>query len=164
MRPSEVKAEGRRGKIVGKNFCCNFSHYMAVSIIFSQYRYRYSIPCSISRSRGWFKAAVVVVVVFFKLTDRASTIPSNTRTCLPIRYVVCWTEKYQRNIHQAPMRAKEKHKHTKNDKEKGTGITKFTGQKKIDEGHSIERVWHSASREPSGSTKYGKIVIYNCLI
>ena len=25
------------------------------------------------------------------------------------------------------MRAKEKHKHTKNDKEKGTGITKYTG-------------------------------------
>ena len=47
------------------------------------------------------------------------------------------------------MRAKEKHKHTKNDKEKGTGITKYTGQKKINEGHSIERVWHSASREPS---------------
>ena len=45
------------------------------------------------------------------------------------------------------MRAKEKHKHTKNDKEKGTGITKYTGQKKINEGHSIERVWHSASRE-----------------
>ena len=47
------------------------------------------------------------------------------------------------------MRAKEKHKHTKNDKEKGTGITKYTGQRKIDEGHSIERVWHSASHEPS---------------
>ena len=38
------------------------------------------------------------------------------------------------------MRAKEKHKHTKNDKEKGTGMTKYTGQRKIDEGHSIERV------------------------
>ena len=33
------------------------------------------------------------------------------------------------NIYQAPMRAKEKHKHTKNDKEKGTGITKYTGQR-----------------------------------
>ena len=47
------------------------------------------------------------------------------------------------------MRAKEKHKHTKNDKEKGKGITKYTCQEKIDEGYSIERVWHSASREPS---------------
>ena len=37
----------------------------------------------------------------------------------------------------------------KDDKEKGTGITKYTGQKNINEGHSIERVWHSASREPS---------------
>ena len=47
------------------------------------------------------------------------------------------------------MRAKEKHKHTKNDEEKRTGITKYTCQKQIDEGHSIERVWYSASREPS---------------
>ena len=31
-------------------------------------------------------------------------------TSLPIRYVVYWTEKDQRNIYQAPMRAKEKHK------------------------------------------------------
>ena len=44
--------------------------------------------------------------------------------------------------------SKEKHKHT-NDKEKGTGITKYTGQRKINERHSIERVWHSAGREPS---------------
>ena len=29
----------------------------------------------------------------------------------------------------------------KNDKEKGTRITKYTCQKKIDEEHSIERVW-----------------------
>ena len=36
----------------------------------------------------------------------------------------------------------------KNDKEKGTRITKYTCQKKTDEGHSIERIWHSASREP----------------
>ena len=62
-------------------------------------------------------------------------------TWLPIRYVVCWAERDQRNIYQAPTRAKEKHKHTKNDKEKGTGITKYTGQRKTDEGHSIERVW-----------------------
>ena len=44
--------------------------------------------------------------------------------------------------------SKEKHKHT-NDKEIGTGITKYTGQRKINERHSIERVWHSAGREPS---------------
>ena len=45
--------------------------------------------------------------------------------------------------------SKRKTRTHKNDKEKGTGITKYTGQKKIDEGHSIERVWYSASREPS---------------
>ena len=82
------------------------------------------------------------IVVFFTLTDRASTIPSNTRGCHSGTYVVCWTEKDQRNIY------KEKHKHT-NDKEIGTGITKYTGQRKINERHSIERVWHSAGREPS---------------
>ena len=37
----------------------------------------------------------------------------------------------------------------KNDKEKGTRIATYTFQKKIDDGHSIEGVWHSASREPS---------------
>ena len=70
-------------------------------------------------------------------------------TWLPIRYVVCWTERDQRNIYQAPMRAKEKTQTNKNDKEKGTRIAKYTCQKKIDDGHSIERVWHGASREPS---------------
>ena len=44
--------------------------------------------------------------------------------------------------------SKEKHKHT-NDKKIGTGITKYTGQRKMNERHSIERVWHSAGREPS---------------
>ena len=68
-------------------------------------------------------ASLFKVVVFFTLTDRASTIPSNIRGCqsstwLPIQYVVCWTERDQRNIYQAPMKAKEKHKHTKNDEEK----------------------------------------------
>ena len=50
-------------------------------------------------------ACCCCVVVFFTLTDRASTIPNNY-TWLPIRYV-CWTEKDQRNIYQAPMRAKK---------------------------------------------------------
>ena len=90
----------------------------------------------------------VVVIVFFKLTDRASTIPSNIRGCLSGTWSAGRKE-IRGNIYQAPMRAKAKHKHTKNDKEKGTGITKYTGQRKIDEGHSVERVWHSASREPS---------------
>ena len=44
-------------------------------------------------------------------------------TWLPIRYVVSWTERDQRNIYQAPMRAKENT--NKNDKEKGTRIAKY---------------------------------------
>ena len=55
IRLAEVRTEGRRGKIMGKSLCCNFSHYMAL--------YIFSIPCSISRSRGWFKAAVPNTVV-----------------------------------------------------------------------------------------------------
>ena len=45
--------------------------------------------------------------------------------------------------------SKRKTQTHKNDKGKGAGIIKYTCQEKIDEGHSIERVWHSASREPS---------------
>ena len=86
----------------------------------------------------------VVVVVFFTLTDRASTIPSNTRGCQSGTWSA-GQKKDQRNIYQAPMRAKK----NTNDKEIGTGITKYTGQRKINERHSIERVWHSAGREPS---------------
>ena len=60
------------------------------------------------------------------------------------------------------MRAKEKHNnYTKNDKEKGTGITKYTGQRKIDEGHSIERVWHSTSRVMLGCDWWLCMVINN---
>ena len=89
---------------------------------------------------------VVVVVVFFTLTDRASTIPSNTRGCQS----GTWSAGQKRSEEHLPSsnESKEKHKHT-NDKEKGTGITKYTGQRKINERHSIERVWHSAGREPS---------------
>ena len=46
-------------------------------------------------------------------------------------------------------RSERKNANKQNDKEKGTRITKYTCQKMIDEGHSIERVWHSDSREPS---------------
>ena len=53
------------------------------------------------------------------------------------------------SIVQSSHESKRKTQTNKNDKEKGTRITKYTCQKKIDDGHSIERVWHSASREPS---------------
>ena len=58
------------------------------------------------------------------------------------------------------MRAKEKTQTNKNDKEKGTRITKYTCQKKIDEGHSIERVWHSASREPSDTLPFDLSIFF----
>ena len=89
------------------------------------------------------------VVVFFTLTDRASTIPSNM-VANPVRGLLDRkiSEEHLPSSNESK-RNPEKHKHTKNDEEKGTGITKYTDQKKIDEGHSIERVWHSASREPS---------------
>ena len=60
--------------------------------------------------------------------------------------MVCWTEKRSEEHLPSSNESKEKHKHT-NDKEIGTGITKYTGQRKINERHSIERVWHSAGRE-----------------
>ena len=46
------------------------------------------------------------VVVFFTLTDRASTIPSNTRGCQSGTWSA-GQKKDQRNIYQAPMRAKK---------------------------------------------------------
>ena len=58
------------------------------------------------------------------------------------------TEKRSEEHLPSSNESKEKHKHT-NDKEIGTVITKYTGQRKINERHSIERVWHSAGREPS---------------
>ncbi|CAN0425658.1 unnamed protein product, partial [Ascophyllum nodosum] len=73
---------------------------------------------------------------------------SNIRGChFGTWSAVCWTGKYQKNIYKAPTRA---WKQDRNDKKKGT-ITQRTCQKKIGEGHSIpvERVWYSASREPS---------------
>ena len=45
--------------------------------------------------------------------------------------------------------SKRKTQTNKNDKEKGIKIAKYRCQKKIDDVHLIERVWHSASREPS---------------
>ena len=45
-------------------------------------------------------------------------------TWLPIRYVVCWTERDQRNIYQAPMRAKEeRNKNSKIFRQSGTVLS-----------------------------------------
>ena len=92
---------------------------------------------------------LLLFVVVFTLTDRASTIPSssNTRGCQS----GTWSagQKKIKGTSTKLQWEQKKNKNTKNDKEKGTGITKYTGQKKINEGHSIERVSHSAGREPS---------------
>ena len=91
------------------------------------------------------------VCVLFTLTDRASAIPSNIPiTWLPMRYVVCWTGKDQRNIYSSTklQREHENKNKTKNDKKRGT-ITQSTCQKKIEVGHLIERVCYTASCEPS---------------
>ena len=95
-----------------------------------------------------YTVVVVVVVVFFTLTDRASTIPSNTRGCQSGTWSAGQKKKRSEEHLPSSNESKEKHKHT-NDKEIGTGITEYTGQRKINERHSIERVWHSAGREPS---------------
>ena len=50
---------------------------------------------------------------------------------------------------QSKLQRKHEKKPTKNDKMKGTIITQSTCQKKIEQGLLIERVWYSASREPS---------------
>ena len=107
---------------------------------------RHHVLRELVRQGGVSVSHVVVVVVFFTLTDRASTIPSNTRGCQSGTRSA--GQKRSEEHLPSSNESKEKHKHT-NDKEKGTGITKYTGQRKIIERHSIERVWHSAGREPS---------------
>ena len=92
---------------------------------------------------------VVVVVVFFTLTDRASTIPSNIRGCQSGTWSAGQKKITETSAKLQREQKKNITKQNRNDKEKGTEITKCTCQEKIDEGHSIERVWHSASREPS---------------
>ena len=78
-------------------------------------------------------SAPVVVVVFFTLTDRASTIPSNTRGCQS----GTWSAGQKNISYQAPMRAKEKHKHTKKRQRERNRNNKIHRSEKDKEGHSI---------------------------
>ena len=94
-------------------FCRGIPTRSFITVLFL-YSYLYSSFAVTSSARLF--SIMLSFVVFFTLTDRASTILSTT--WLPIRYVVCWTERDQRNIYQAPMRAKEKHKQTKTTKRK----------------------------------------------
>ena len=93
---------------------------------------------------------VAVFVMFFTLLDdRASTIPSIIRDCQSGTWSA-GQEKIRRTSTKNLQRAHEnttKREQDKNDKNKGT-VTRSTCQKRIGEGHSIDRVWYSASREP----------------
>ena len=61
---------------------------------------------------------IYAVVVFFTLTDRASTIPSSILRGLPIRqYVVCWTGK-NRKIYKELQRDNENITLQKQDKKR----------------------------------------------
>ena len=82
-------------------------------------------------------------------------LPGSTGLSYPVIYVVAnpvrglLDRKRSKELLPRSNESKRKTQTHKNDKEKGTRITKYTCQEKIDEGHSIERVWHSVSREPS---------------
>ena len=60
------------------------------------------------------------VVVFFTLTDRATVIYVVAN---PVRGLLD-RKRSEEHLQSSNVRAKEKHKHAKNDKEKGTGMTK----------------------------------------
>ena len=91
-----------------------------------------TVYCSWNLYSYYAVSFIVVACCCFLHINRSGLIHTQYYAWLPIRYVVCWTERDQRNIYQALVRAKEKHKHTKNDKEKGTRTAKYTCQKKID--------------------------------
>ena len=95
-----------------------------------------------------FKCAVV----FFTLTDRASTVPSKIYVVAnPVRGLLDRkrSEEHLQSSNESKIKnkTKNKNKQNRNDKKKGT-ITQSTCQKNI-EGHSIERVWYNACRKPS---------------
>ena len=87
------------------------------------------------------------VCVFLTLTDRASTIPSNIYCCQS----GTWSDRQKKNrgtstsSHES-MKKQKKQKQNKNNTKKGTA-TQSTYHKNIQEGHLIERVWYTASRE-----------------
>ena len=88
-------------------------------------------------SESYQSHVVGYVIVFFTLTDWASTIPSNIYVVAsPVRGLLD-KKRSEEHIRQS---SNESKKQNKNGKNKGT-ITKYTCQKKIEERHSKERVW-----------------------
>ena len=95
------------------------------------------------------------VVLFFTLllTDQASTIPSTIRGCQS----GTWSAG-QENIRGTPTKLHREHenktrtrqnKNKTNQQKERNNNTKHMPEKKMGEEHSVERVWYSASREPS---------------
>ena len=83
--------------------------------------------------------------MFFTLTNRASTIPANIRDCQS----GTWSagQKISEELLQSFDKIM-KPKQNRNGTRKGI-ITQSTCHKNIEEGHSIEKAWYSASCEPS---------------
>ena len=91
--------------------------------------------------------AVAVVVVFFTLTDRASTIPSNIRGCQSGTVRGLLDRKRSEEHLQAPMRASKTQQHKNkrpNKKYQSHAIKRWKRGTR-----QIERVWFSAGRELS---------------
>ena len=89
-----------------------------------------------------FRLVVVFVAVFFTLTDRVSTIPSNIRGCQSGGLL-------DRKRSEKHLQSSNESTPTKQKRQNKGTITQSTCQKKIEEGRSIERGWYSTSREPS---------------
>ena len=97
-------------------------------------------PSVVAGARAYFRNQLLLlcyVVVFFTLTDRASTIPSYIRGCQSGTWSV-GHEKI-RGTSTNLQREHENRNRTENDRKKGT-TTQSTYQKKIEEGSSLERV------------------------
>ena len=88
--------------------------------------------------------------ILLGMVEARSVNLKKTTTTTTIRYVVCWTEKDQKNIYKAPTRAK-KHNGTKQKRRREMNNNKIHMPEK-DRRRALDReslVLYSASREPS---------------
>ena len=102
----------------------------------------------------YYSYRIINNVVFFTLTDRASTIPSNIRGCQSSTWSAGQKE-IRGNIYQAPMRAKEKHKHTKRRERRQASGRKHrspSAQHKIL--HNAQRSIIASTRNSNTETSY----------
>ena len=87
------------------------------------------------------------VCMFFTSTDRASTIPTYICGCQSGTWSA-GQEKFRGTSTSSNESMKTKTKTKQKERNSNTN----TRQKKIEKGHSIERVWYTASREPSDTS------------